>query len=297
MKAVALPHVTIPDHLVKAGNWMLVDAAGEPLQVLDDHSNISDWSYDADFRLAREFEVPVEDAAAAIGLDGQALFSVSVMVEAGQPGIRFKEFEADINDLAGAENVIQLSLESTRLCDQIHVSTVITLGNDVASDTKFCPAKSGSVLWREKSSFFLEGSGSRFPIRSCSFSGLPRVPDDARWHLEWSPDYAEYAFAGSVILLVNTDHAAYAEAVVEADPGVMGELMSGVAMELTIGLLNNQDFRSESGNYPDGSLGAVARGWLEFAFPNKSHEEIYLILTSRTSEFCTALRARFRHLV
>lgn len=297
MKAAALPFLTIPDQLVQAGNWVLVDTAGEPLQVLDHQSNINDWSYDTELRFAREFTLPSEDAATAIGLDGTAEFHITVMIEAGQPGVRLKEYEADIEDLAGAENIIQFGIDSARLCDQMHVSTVITLANDVSSAAKFSPAKCGSVLWREKVSFFLEGSGSRFPIRSCSFSGLPRVPDEARWHLEWSPDYARYAFAGSVILLVNTDHPAYAEAVVEADPGVMGELMSGVAVELAVGLLNNKEFRSDSEDYPEGSLGAVARSWLEFAFPDKTLEEMYLTLTSRTSDFFTALRSRFRHLI
>lgn len=291
----ALPYLTLTDNQITAKEWYPVNHEGIPSQMDSADSGVPEWSYDDLLRLGREIRINADECFETIGLGGeQAELKVTVLLEAGQPGIRHSIFSKTLTNGEVLDEFLIVETPGSYVSENVKLTTVITLNSAPQSAEPFIPKFSGSRLWEDKHVIPLEGQGSRFPMRTCSFKTLVRVPDNADWFLEWSPELADHAFAGTVLLYINTDNEKFSSLVTEGDEAVLASLRSDIAIEMCTGMLANKDFREGLEVYEPGSIGAVCVSWLNMAYHGRSRENLYQILQDRTSEFFSSLRAAFK---
>ena len=291
----ALPYLTLSDEQITVKEWYTVNHEDIPTQIDSADLGVPEWSYDDVLRLGREIRIDTEQCLEKIGLsDTEGELKLTVLLEVGQPGIRRNIFTKILSKAESFDEFLVVEVPGANVSENIKVSTVVTLNKSHNCRKPFVPVYPGSRLWEDKYVIPLEGQGSRFPMRSCSFKTLVRVPDNADWFLEWSPDLADHAFAGTVLLYINSDNKGFSQRVTDGDDALLASLRSDIAIEMCAGILANQDFREGHVTYEPGSIGAVCSSWLNMSYPGRTRENLYQILQDRTSEFFTSLRAAFR---
>lgn len=291
----AFPYLTLTDEEVIVKEWYPVNHEDIPTQMDSAEEGVPDWAYDEILRLGREIKIDTKKCLYKIGLgDIPASLKLTVLLEVGQPGIRHNVFSKVLSENQIFDEFLVIEVPGANVSENIKLSTIVTLNNHHKSSQPFVPVNPGSRLWEDRHVIPLEGHGSRFPMRSCSFKELVRVPDHAEWFLEWSPDLADHAFAGAVLLYINSDNKDFSERITDGDETLLASLRSDIAIEMCAGLLANKDFREGYEHYEPGSIGAICNSWLTMAFPGRTRENLYQILQDRTSEFFTSIRAALR---
>lgn len=291
----AFPYRTLTDSQIIAKEWYPVSHEDLPTQTESADSGVPEWSYENLLRLGRDIRIDADECLKTVGLDDQpAELKLTVLLEAGQPGIRHSIYSKKLAPGDILDEFLVVETPGSYVSENLKLTTVVTLNSAHQNNDPFIPGLPGSRLWEDKHIIPLEGQGSRFPMRSCSFKTLVRVPDNADWFLEWSPELADHAFAGTVLLYINTDNKEFANLVTEGDETVLAGLRADIAIEMCTGMLANKDFREGHEVFEPGSIGAVCVSWLNMAYPGRSRESLYQILQDRTSEFFASLRSAFR---
>lgn len=291
----ALPFLTLTDEEVMAKEWYPINNENIPTQIEPAEQGVPEWTYDESFRLGREILVDVKECMKKIGLsDTSAELKLTVLLEMGKPSIRHNIFTKVLSKNDKLDEFLVVEVPGANISENIKVITIITLNTPQKSKVPFSPVNPGSRLWEDSQIIPLEGRGSRFPMRSCSFKELVRVPDNADWFLEWSPEFADHAFAGAVLLFINSDNRDFSERITDGDEALLANLRADIAIEICAGMLASRDFRQGHEVYEPGSVGAVCNQWLNMAFQNRTKEDLYQALQDRTSEFFTTMRAAFK---
>jgi len=291
----AHPYRTLTNNQITVKEWYPVNHEDIPTQMDTADNGVPEWTYDDLLRLGREIRIDADECFETIGLgNDQAELKLTVLLEAGQPGIRHSVYSKTLSAGEVLDEFMVVETPGSYVSENVKLTTVITLNSAHETNEPFIPRLSGSRLWEDRHVIPLEGQGSRFPMRTCSFQTLIRVPDNADWFLEWSPELADHAFAGTVLLYINTDNKEFSNLVTEGDEAVLNGLRSDITIEMCAGMLANKEFREGHEVYEPGSIGAVCVSWLNMVYPGRSRENLYQILQDRTSEFFASLRAAFK---
>jgi hypothetical protein len=156
---------------------------------------------------------------------------------------------------------LHISLDSACLCNRIKASLYIySSGGEIGG----IQLLSGSILYREDATLQLEGDLGSFPIRSLAFSS--HNLGDGLWLVDCQADSPEDPLISSVTLLLNSDRPAFIEQL-QSESEQTGFLRWAVradvvATALSCLLLNEELSFGVNQEWPDGSLGAIAIGWL-----------------------------------
>jgi len=268
MSRIAYPYPTLFPHIRAEGIWEAT--IDDRLRLFRDGSG--SWDYDSivsvECRLPWTPPQLFREAGLEELLPGARL---TVLLSTGTTpgtGVRFiatdiavSAIEATVDDRSEQSSVIRFSVESPFLCHQLRAVLFIhSAGGEVAG----IRILQGSVLYREEATLQLEGELASFPIRSLDFSvsGL----GDGLWLVDCSADSPGDPLISCVTLLLNSERQAFIDQL-QNEPLDTGTLRWAVRADVMASvlssLLGNEylDFDLMTA-WPDGSLGAVATGWL-----------------------------------
>lgn len=265
MTRIAFPYPTLFPHVRQQGTW---EASIDGNQRLFRDGSGS-WDYDCQLEIACRLPwTPLElfeQADLGSLLDGARLAVVVSTGSSEGTGRRFVAADIPIRDSQQNENdggtTVRVSLESAYLCNRIKACLYIySAGGEIAGINLL----SGSILYKEEASLQLEGDLGSFPIRSLSFGS--HNLDEGLWLVDCQAESPEDPLISSVVLLLNSDRPEFIEQlqreseqtgilrwVIRSD--VMASALSWLLLSEVFDFDLNQD-------WPHGSLGAVATGWL-----------------------------------
>lgn len=292
-KNVVLPYKTLRSRssALKAEPWYLKRADTDPEPLRSGYS-IEDWSYDTPLGISRKIEVNLPELLRELDLESTgASLELMHILHVGTLGKRMvlhrEVFEEDAEI---QQKSIDIALDGHSLCERITLSSSIILRGELFGVAAWVPSRQGAIVWKDDTDINLEGYGSRFPMRAIPFSEAGRINSASPWHLEWSAALLHYSFNSAVTLLLNSDRKDFLEKVRAEDKVVMEQMVSGVMSEICAKVICSDEFLQGEGEFPEGSLGAVARSWIENALPSLSLHEARAQYEMFPSEFHTALR-------
>lgn len=277
---------------VKAGGWYRSDPSGVDTQWLTHGSGIEDWSYDSPLFIGREIEIDSDPFLSELDLDEDAEFELVHTAAISALGIRTQLHSVAFRPVADEKVALPFwkQLDSYALCEEINFSSVIVLRQDLKSTPPWSPHRQGTVCWADDTRIPLEGLGSRFPMREIPFSKHFKLPENASWHIDWRPGLLHYSFNSAVTLLLNSEQKDFFKRMQENDEVLVEQVMGAIIVEICGFLIGNEDFVSGDDDYSDGSLGSVARSWLQQSMPGMTLLEIQHEYRRSPSTVHTALR-------
>ena len=265
MSSIAFPYPTLFPHVRQQGIW---EASIDGNQRLFREGSGS-WDYDClleiTCRLPWKPVTLFEQADLGLLLDGARLAVVVATGSSEGTGRRFVASDLPVRDCPldaeGEGTTLRISLDSACLCSRIKACLYIySSGGEIAGMNLL----SGSILYREEAILQLEGDLGSFPIRSIGFSS--HNLGEGLWLVDCQAESPEDPLISSVALLLNSDRPEFIEQLqresqqtgflrwaIRSD--VMSSALSWLLLNEHLGFEVNQE-------WPDGSLGAVAIGWL-----------------------------------
>jgi hypothetical protein len=265
MSRIAFPYPTLFPHVSHQGAW---EASIDGNQRLFREGSGS-WDYDSGLevfcRLPWTPDTLFEQAELSPLLDGARLAVVVSTGSSEGTGRRFVATDLAVRDCKkndeGEGITLHISLDSACLCNRIKASLYIySSGGEIGG----IQLLSGSILYREDATLQLEGDLGSFPIRSLAFSS--HNLGDGLWLVDCQADSPEDPLISSVTLLLNSDRPAFIEQL-QSESEQTGFLRWAVRADvvstaLSCLLLNEELSFGVNQEWPDGSLGAIAIGWL-----------------------------------
>jgi hypothetical protein len=265
MSRIAFPYPTLFPHVRQQGSW---EASIDGHQRLFKDGSGS-WDYDSRLEIVCRLPwTPVtlfEEAELGPLLDGARL---AVVVSTGSSegiGRRFVATDRPVRDCPPDEDeggtTLRIDLASACLCNRIKTCIYIYSSGGEIGGIKLL---SGSILYREEATLQLEGDLGSFPIRSLGFSS--HNLGKGLWLVDCRAESPEDPLISSVTLLLNSDQPAFIEQL-QSESEQTGFLRWAIradvmASALSWLLLNEELSFDVNREVPDGSLGAIAIGWL-----------------------------------
>jgi len=265
MSRIAFPYPTLFPHVREEGSW---EASIDGNQRLFREGSGS-WDYDSHLQITCRLPwMPVtlfEQADLGPLLNGARLAVVVSTGSSEGTGRRFVATDLAVRDCPadddGEGTKLCINLESACLCNRIKACLYIY---SAAGEIAGISLLSGSILYREEVALQLEGDLGSFPIRSLSFNSHNR--GDGLWLVDCQAESPEDSLISSVVLLLNSDRPEFIEQLQSESEqtGVLRwAIRSDVMASALSWLLLNDEFSFDVNlEWPDGSLGAIALGWL-----------------------------------
>lgn len=265
MSRIAFPYPTLFPHVRQQGSWEVSIDGNQRFF----REGSGSWDYDSHLQITCRLPwIPFtlfEQADLGPLLDGARMAVVISTGSSEGTGRRFVATDLAVRDCPpdddGEGTTLRVDLESACLCNRIKVCLYIySAGGEIGGINLL----SGSILYREEATLQLEGDLGSFPIRSLSFSSHGR--GDGLWLVDCHAESPEDPLISSVVLLLNSDHPEFIEQLQsesEATGVLRWAIRSDVMASALSWLLLNEEFSFDVNlEWPDGSLGAIAVGWL-----------------------------------
>jgi hypothetical protein len=277
---------------VIAGNWYRRNDLGTESEWLENGSGFLDWSYDTPLLLGREIVFNSEKMLDELDLvdsdpEFELVHSIKISVLGARKTLHRNSFRPGDSEKLDFVAI----LDSSELCEEITLISTLILKSNLSNVPDWAPSKKGSTCWSDETKVILEGSGSRFPMQDTPFSQHPTLPNHASWHLDWRPGLLHYSFNSAVTLYLNSEKSEFFDRVKDGDEILLEQIMSGITGEICSYLLDQEDFINTDVEYPDGSLGSVARVWLHQALPSMTLLDIRNTYIRSPNTIHTALRS------
>lgn len=265
MSRIAFPYPTLFPYVRQQGSWeACIDSN---LRLFREGSG--SWDYDCQLEIACRLPwSPVtlfEEADLGPLLDGARLAVVVSTGSSEGTGRRFVASDLPVrdcpHDAEGDGTILRISLDSTSLCSRIKACLYIySSGGEIAGINLL----TGSILYMEEATLQLEGDLGSFPIRSIGFSA--HSLGEGLWLVDCHADNPEDPLISSVELLLNTERPEFIEQL-QKEPEQTGVLRWAIRSDVMASALSwmllNEDLDFDvAREWPDGSLGASAIGWL-----------------------------------
>lgn len=265
MSRIAFPYPTLFPHVRQQGAW---EASIDGNQRLFREGSGS-WDYDSSLdvicRLPWTPQALFEQAELGPLFDGARLAVVISTGSSEGTGRRFVATDLAVRDCTGNDEMggtmLRISLDSANLCNRIKASIYIYSSGGEIGGIRLL---SGSILYREDATLQLEGDLGSFPIRSLAFSS--HNLGDGLWLVDCHADSPEDPLISSVTLLLNSDRKVFIDQL-QSESEQTGFLRWAVRADVVATalswLLLNEEFNFDvNQDWPDGSIGAIAIGWL-----------------------------------
>lgn len=265
MSRIAFPYPTLFPHVRQLGTWeAFIDGNQRTFK-----EGSGSWDYDSHVEICCRLPwTPVTlFKVADLGplLDGARLAVVISTGSSEGTGRRYVATDLPVRDCLSDDDgegiAVRINLESACFCTRIKACLYIySTGGEIAGINLL----SGSILYREEATLQLEGDLGSFPIRSLGFSS--HNLGTGLWLVNCQAESPEDPLISSVVLLLNSDRPEFIEQLqseVEQTGILRWAIRSDVMASALSWLLFNDEFSFDVNlEWQDGSLGAIAIGWL-----------------------------------
>jgi len=272
--SVVHPYRRPANDTIRPASWTLT--RGET--TVDLPLALPDWDYDTRLELHRTLVIDGGRVRKESGLGEDAVVAISVRWTATSSLLRGRAWKSELPAADDEDVAISFTLPGHDLGGALALETVVTLVSPGMGASRTAPRRPGSVLWSDRHTVELGGTGTNFPLAIADFGALP-YPTDAPWILQIDGGN-DYAALGSLLLLVNERRKTVVDVVTgqgRPDPGKAAAVMSALRSDTLRGLLEravvDEEFTAET-TYPDGSTGAVLQAVLREHFDDTDLETL-----------------------
>ncbi|SJK83898.1 hypothetical protein [Halomonas elongata] len=292
-RKIAFPFLTLPDQVVKTGEWMIGDV-GEPL--FPCNTFLDFWDYDRDLEVALELCVDLPAASEVLDLGSDDLELIALLkVGTGMGSTPRTILHSSLVAVDESEGRAMLAakLDGSRLSSRLWLEASLVLAAEPRSPGKLSPCQPGARLWSSSINVLLEDGGdSRLPMEAVPFSQIfkDRRHEDALWYLDWRPSAWDSDFAGSVRLYLNKDRETFLQKVLDGDPFYLHMIMADVMLQLVSAYIRS-DVSDSPHDHGEGSLARQTHDWLILAFPGLSVHAARTLLHDKPGDFHAAIHA------
>ncbi len=290
---VAFPFLTLSDHAVDAGPWMLRLNDNEQAPAGD---YLPDWDYASRIYLQRTVSVNKDLASAELAIQKSHL-ALSLCVRAGTgvgrlPRSVISQQEHPFGDDTDTI-VLDLEILGHELSSVLDLRTEIVIENAPMDLGTLSPSKPYERVWHETLRVRLEGEEPRFPIEVADFGNLlsGSIAVSAPWYVHWSPGDWSRDFHGSMRLYLNKNHSGFIDRVTEGDPETLRAIMADVMGQVCERFLALDDCVTLAQGFEEGSLGSQAASWIRAAWPECDLGFVQSQMKSRPGTFRAAIHA------
>lgn len=228
MSVRAWPYRTPGEGRVIVEPWLLENAAWNELPGV-----LPRWDYTTDLKLSRRVNVDVSGCLSDAGLPQNTPLTLCVRARPSTSKIRTRIAHHEVRrngpiDLVGM-------VRGSQVAGRLTLETLLELAVDIPESESFSPTLKGSILWRDEVETVLEGSASLLPIAPISFvqAGLPA---GAAWYLNIDASQWDWSAMGSLIVLLNSDNPAVAQALRE--PAAEGNVLDALEVDFVADLVS-----------------------------------------------------------
>ena len=274
MPAIAMPFLTIPDELVKAGPWILTFAGKQ----IEKPELLAGWDYAADLKVERSIELDIKKICEILRISEMVL-ELELVALWGTGGANKPENVEIIGRetiLARESNtrlVIRGDLIGNRLSRQLFLDTAIVLKTAPPGASGITPHISLARLWQDNLKVRLEGEVNRFPIQTASLSasfGENHLAGRSLWYLEQDSGMPELPLHGNVRLHLNDDHPEFVRSISEGDNILLQAVMTDVISQMMEPVLLSEDLTDRVFACEDkDSVGHQIEQWINDIFGSR----------------------------
>lgn len=289
--AVTQPHRVLMRTDVSAtpvDGWRFrIDSKGESI-VLTDGGHLESWDALAPLYLSRNIAV-VPEAIRRIGLSGGAGLGVVVSVASARGLWREVCVKSQLpND--GSAVTLEAQPKGDHLASELRIATTVVLLDPVSNSDPLAPAVRGARLWDDVIRVRLEGGRVRLPMEVISFRCTPafRPFQKALFHVHVTGEPSTEIEQGLLVHL-NADYPTFVSKIEGKDSAATAFLWDGIVRQVLRELLA-QDMAGEE-IAQRGTLGELARRWLQQAFSGLSVKAILEMSVARPAEFDACVAA------
>jgi len=204
---------------------------------------------------------------------------------------------ARLNIISKRENCVNVTFGGSELGGTLQINTRILLMDPGEVGNRLTPKLTGTILWQDRFSTRLEGSGSLFPIEVIDFESAG-LPDGSAWLLEWDPSNLNSATLGSLRLFVNKNH----ENVLSAFTGnseskqlILSAAKYDALRTLIDSALEHSEFDPHA-DYPPGTVGNTIRTAVQIAFPAQTVGNIRGLRAQDSGEYLARIQSSIQFL-
>lgn len=290
---VAFPFLTLSDHAIGAGPWLLSLNNGEQRPVAE---YLPDWDYASVISLQRAVTLNRELAAAELEINPGHL-SLSLCVRVGTGAGRLPRSIVSRQQCSfdhGTDTVIvDVDIPGCDLSAVLNLMTEVVIEQAPVERGDLSPSKPFERVWHQTHRILIEGEEPRFPIEVADLGALlpAGIATSAPWYVHWSPGDWSGDFHGSMRLYLNEDHSTFIERVTEGDPETLRAIMADVMSQVCERLLGLDECEALADGFEEGSLGSQAVSWLKAAWPDRDLGFVQSQLRSRPGSFRATIHA------
>jgi hypothetical protein len=293
MARVIAPHRMAPADAVRLGGWlrMFPDRIQE---AVGDH--IDNWDAATPLKLSRSVEVDIPMVRRKCELLPGDRIAAVAQWHSLRTALRGTG-KSVVLSAAESEVEVEIDVPEGLSGGTLNLRTFLIL--DAASESgrpPFAAGKAGAILWQDRFSVALEGTGPRFPTEVRKFDSPLSA---AGWMLDWRPSSPEVQFMGSVRLLLNEHQKAVVGAATAANRDLGQKLIVSainvdVARSLLGGMLRNPDFVNAPAAFEKGTVGQVVGDLIASTFPGENLDTVRMQLENEPESFAARVQSRFK---
>ena len=265
-EAVSYPFHRLKAETVHAGNWEYSKTGDEMAAMEQLGAAIESWDYMVNLVFKRSIRVVMSEVLDDCGFKNGASLILVVLVSTAGQRIRRKiqhiRFECD-ESKGISEFELSFFIEGKTIQGDLRIDTEMCVEKALSRDENdpFTPKTPGSRIWSDSVTTSLEGSLSRFPMSSVSFSQAFGDVKNAAWMLHWTADSLENNASSVLRLYLNEDSTLYSE-ITACNSALCDIVQTDVLRQILIRVLSDPEINISPESWPEYSLGGIAAQWI-----------------------------------
>ena len=270
---IAFPFLRPDPEVVSAEPWSREseEELREPLPDILPH-----WDYSVDLNIGRSLRIDLAALRQQIELEPDSTFLLNVFLQTGDMPVRRNIFSRLVDAGNADDEEIEIgpvTIHGHELQGRIELSTSLAF-NQGGRRSPLSPLAPGSRLWDDRLVTQIEGGGSRMPMESRDFSSFSRDLAHAPWFIDLSANRPEERFESVFRVILNTARTDIHGPLIRGEQPLTSLFTAEIVRHVLMRVLLSEELELDAGDFPDGSLGAVALSWMATAFPEEDVGQI-----------------------
>ena len=259
MKNIAFPYPTLFPFIAKESKWQSLINLESPREFKFGSGN---WDYDSSLEISCQLSWDIKNVYSEANLlpiiDSSKLAFVLSSGQSEQTGKREKLAEYKLCEIKNFEEPFIIKIPSKLQSSKLKIRLIIYTDEVEINNFKI---KSGSILYIEEATLFLEGDLANFAVRRQDLSKYGCR--DSLWFVEFQADNLYETFTTTTTLYLNNKKQDFIQQL-QSDQFLKHLIKSDVITTvLSSILLAEDDYQLDfSSEYPDDSLGKIVSDWL-----------------------------------
>lgn len=275
--AVVLPYLVVnhgpPGPIEVDRAWRTQDANGDELSVVPGDP-IPAWDANRVFTLERTLTLSLEGMQAMVGADLAGAVDVVVFSATAGRLARQELFRRSLSDEDRQEIAVHVRPDSTRLAQDLELTTGVYVVRPVRAGGPLSPARPGSILWELTEQFRLEGGRARLAMYELPFSrSFPGDGIDmADFHVQLA-DEPDAPIEQGIAVYVNDERREFMEQLHRPRSEGARRFRESVVRRALIAAVQTDWFCEPLPERPDALLATVRR-WTGAVWPGWTPEQV-----------------------